>query len=127
LREVWGRISSHVGIAVGAMNKRLTREAGEAHQNKASAQDAFASRLLWRAAAFLWINPLRAARSSRLTAASFSSAEAPVARACLRAVRKAERCARLRTVAARDLRMFFLADAIFGTNYSQEFQVTGEP
>jgi hypothetical protein len=33
----------------------------------------------------------------------------------LRAVRKAERCARLRTVAARDLRMFFLAEAIFGT------------
>jgi hypothetical protein len=33
----------------------------------------------------------------------------------LSAVRKAERCARLRTVAARDLRMFFLADAILGT------------
>ena len=31
------------------------------------------------------------------------------------AVRRAERCARLRTVAARDLRMFFFADAIFGT------------
>ena len=37
------------------------------------------------------------------------------AAARLSAVRKAERCARLRTVAARDLRMFFLADAIFGT------------
>ena len=35
--------------------------------------------------------------------------------AFLSAVRRAERCARLRTVAARDLRMFFLADAIFGT------------
>jgi hypothetical protein len=33
----------------------------------------------------------------------------------LSAVRNAERCARLRTVAARDLRMFFFADAIFGT------------
>ena len=31
------------------------------------------------------------------------------------AVRNAARCARLRTVAARVLRMFFLADAIFGT------------
>ena len=31
------------------------------------------------------------------------------------AVRSAERCARLRTVAARDFRMFFFADAIFGT------------
>ena len=40
---------------------------------------------------------------------------APGAFAFLSAVRRAERCARLRTVAARDLRMFFLADAIFGT------------
>jgi hypothetical protein len=31
------------------------------------------------------------------------------------AVRSAERCARLRTVAARAFRMFFFADAMFGT------------
>ena len=35
--------------------------------------------------------------------------------AFLRAVRSAERCARLRTAAARDFRMFFSADLIFGT------------
>jgi hypothetical protein len=33
-------------------------------------------------------------------------------------VRSAERCARLRTVAARVFRMFFFADAIFGTKTS---------
>ena len=33
----------------------------------------------------------------------------------MRAVRSAERCARLRTAAARDFRMFFSADLIFGT------------
>ena len=68
----------------------------------------------------MWIRPLRAARSRRLTAASFSSDEAPAVRARLRAVRNAERCARLRTVAARDLRMFFFADAILGTNLLQD-------
>ena len=35
--------------------------------------------------------------------------------AFLSAVRSAERCARLRTAAARDFRMFFFADSIFGT------------
>jgi len=50
-----------------------------------------------------------------LTACNFTSADAPAAFAFLSAVRNAERCARLRTVAARDLRMFFFADAIFGT------------
>src|SRR5688572_17473587 len=44
-----------------------------------------------------------------------SSAVAVGALAFLSAVRSAERCARLRTVAARDFRMFFFADAIFGT------------
>ena len=53
-----------------------------------------------------------------MVAAVFCSAVASGACAFLSAVRKAERCARLRTVAARDLRMFFLADAIFGTNWS---------
>src|SRR5258708_6848756 len=49
---------------------------------------AVASRLLWRAAAFLWIRPLREARSSSFTAASFSSAFPADAR--LRAVRSAD-------------------------------------
>jgi hypothetical protein len=71
--------------------------------------------LLWRAAVFLWIKPLRAARSRSLVAASLDSAEACGSFAFLSAVRRAERCARLRTVAARDLRMFFLPDAILGT------------
>jgi hypothetical protein len=48
-------------------------------------------------------------------AASFVSAEASDALAFFNAVRSADRCARLRTVAARDLRIFFFADAIFGT------------
>jgi len=74
---------------------------------------AFASLLLWRAAAFLWISPFREARSSSLTAASFSSAEVPPV-ALLSAVRRAERWARLRIEAARDFRMFFFADAILG-------------
>lgn len=61
------------------------------------------------------MRPFRAARSSSLTAWSLASADAPGAFAFLSAVRSAERCARLRTVAARDLRMFFFAEAIFGT------------
>jgi hypothetical protein len=67
--------------------------------------------------------PFRAARSSSLTAWSFASTDAPGAWAFLRAVRSAERCARLRTVAARDLRMFFFAEAIFGTK-SPELKYT---
>ena len=77
---------------------------------------AMAIRLLWRAAAFAWMRPLRAARSSRLTAFVRSSALAVGAFAFLSAVRSAERCARLRTVAALDFLMFFFADAIFGTS-----------
>src|SRR4030095_16804248 len=65
--------------------------------------------------------PLRAARSSRLTALRRSSAVAVGAFALLSAVRSADRCARLRTVAARAFRMFFFADAIFGTSGSPEF------
>ena len=58
-----------------------------------------------------------------MTACNFTSADAPAAFAFLSAVRNAERCARLRTVAARDLRMFFFADAIFGTKTSdREFR-----
>ena len=48
-----------------------------------------------------------------------SAAVAVGALAFLSAVRSAERWARLRTVAARDFRMFFLADAIFGTKVSK--------
>ena len=73
------------------------------------------SLLLFRAALFRWMSPFRAARSSSFAAASLTSAVASGAFAFFSAVRRAERCARLRTVAARDLRMFFLADAIFGT------------
>ncbi len=61
------------------------------------------------------MRPFRAARSSNLTAWSLASTDAPGAFAFLSAVRSAERCARLRTVAVRDLRMFFFAEAIFGT------------
>lgn len=46
-------------------------------------------------------------------ARSGAGASGVVAR--LRALRSAERCARFLTVAARVFRMFFLADAIFGT------------
>jgi hypothetical protein len=70
---------------------------------------------LFLAALLGWINPFRAARSSSVVAVALASAVASGAFAFLSAVRKAERCARLRTVAARDLRMFFFADAIFGT------------
>lgn len=87
------------------------------------------SLLLFRAALFAWISPLRAARSSSRVAVSLASALAPGAFAFLSAVRNAERCARLRTVAARDLRMFFFADAIFGTNGTpkcSEIRVVGE-
>jgi hypothetical protein len=75
---------------------------------------AFAILLLWRAAAFLWMRPLREARSRSLTAASLSSAFPADAR--LRAVRSADFWARLRMAAARDFRMFFFAEARFGTN-----------
>src|SRR6185312_13945054 len=85
----------------------------------------FATWLLWRAALFAWISPLRAARSSRAVAAFFTSGVAPGALAFLTAVRSAARCARLRTAAARDLRMFFLAEAILGTKRSLKFGVIG--
>jgi hypothetical protein len=75
---------------------------------------AFAILLLWRAAAFRWINPFRDARSSSFTAANLSSALPADAR--LRAVRSADFWARLRMAAARDFRMFFFAEARFGTN-----------
>src|SRR3954470_8322281 len=78
---------------------------------------AFARRLLCLAAAFLWINPFRDARSRSLTAASFSSAFPP-ADARFSAVRSADLWARFLIAAARDLRMFFFAEAIFGTNWS---------
>src|SRR5829696_2637047 len=71
--------------------------------------------LFWRAARFLCTRPLRAARSRRLMASLRSSAVAVGALAFLSAVRSAERWARFRTVAARVFRMFFFADAIFGT------------
>jgi hypothetical protein len=44
-----------------------------------------------------------------------SAAEAEVARAFFNAERSVERCARLRAFAARDFRMFFSPEAIFGT------------
>ena len=72
---------------------------------------------------FLCTSPLRAARSSSVTAAARSSAVAVGALAFLSAVRSAERCARLRTVAARVFRMFFFADAIFGTKRSPDNSV----
>src|SRR5204862_3047732 len=75
---------------------------------------AVASLLLCRAAAFLWIKPLRAARSSSLTAACLSSGVPVDAR--LSAVRSADFWARLRTAAARDFRMFFFAEARLGTS-----------
>src|SRR5688572_18074262 len=62
------------------------------------------------------MSPFRAARSSSFTAMRRSSGVEPSAFAFLRAVRSAERWARLRTVAARDFRMFFFAEAMFGTD-----------
>src|SRR5438270_14093744 len=64
------------------------------------------------------MRPLRAARSSSFTAWSLASGVEPAACAFLRAVRIAERCARFRTCAARDLRMFLFAEAILGTESS---------
>src|SRR6476661_7876286 len=61
------------------------------------------------------MSPLRAARSRRLTALVRSSALAVGASDFLRAVRSAERCARLRMAAARDFRMSFFAERMFGT------------
>jgi hypothetical protein len=83
---------------------------------------ALASRDFWRAALFLWISPLRAERSSRLVATVFCAGVASADLAVFRAVRRAERCARLRTAAARDFRMFFLADAILGTKRSLDLR-----
>lgn len=90
----------------------MARENGRTQVAAAVAR--FASLLLWRAAAFLWIRPLRAARSSVVTASARASAVASLATAFLRAVRSAERCARLRACAARDFRIFFFAEAMFG-------------
>jgi hypothetical protein len=61
------------------------------------------------------MSPFRDARSSSLTAASFSS-EFPPEDARLSAVRSADLWARFRIAAARDFRMFFFAEAILGTN-----------
>ncbi len=54
---------------------------------------------------------------------SFSAALASDACAFFSAVRSDERWARLRAIAARDLRIFFFADAIFGTRNLQKFLV----
>src|SRR5690606_18520660 len=64
------------------------------------------------------MSPLRAARSSRVIAWRRCSSVASGALARLRAVRSAERPARLRIVAARAFRMSFLADLIFGKSIS---------
>ena len=66
------------------------------------------------------MSPLREDRSSSFTARSFASAEAPGVFAFFNAVRSAERCARLRAVAARVFLMFFFADAMFGTDDLQK-------
>lgn len=91
-------------------------DAGQAVAAAALAR--FVIRLFCRAAAFLWIRPFRAARSSNVVAIPRTSADAPSTLAFLRAVRSAERCARLRAWAARDFRIFFFAEAIFGTEDS---------
>ena len=101
-------------------------------QAAAAAFNFFAMRLFCRAAAFLWMRPLRAARSRSVVATARTSADAPSTLAFLRAVRNAERCARLRAWAARDFRMFFFAEAIFGTGNSNsenghDSPVFGEP
>ena len=78
----------------------------------------FASLDLFRAALFLWINPLRAARSSNLTAAAYAcvaSCFVPAARTRFSAVRRVERCARLTMAWRRDCRIAFLEDSKFGT------------
>ncbi len=90
------------------------REGRRSMRAARSAAYAFAKWLFCRAAAFLWISPFRAARSSNLTAARRSSALAEGAFAFFNAVRNAERWARLRAVAARVLRIFFFADSMFG-------------
>ena len=87
---------------------------------------ALAIELFCLAAAFLWISPLRAARSSKRVAACRISSLASADFAFLRAVRSSERCARLRMAAARDLRRFFLADAILGTNDLQKLRSSWE-
>src|SRR5213078_3168071 len=63
--------------------------------------------LLCRAALFLWIRPLRAARSRRTVASRRTSFDEPATMAFLSAVRSSARCARLRTSAARALRIAF--------------------
>ncbi len=75
----------------------------------------FASDDLCRAAAFAWINPFRAERSRSCTAFAFSAGLAVPDLAVLSALRRVERCARLRAVATLVLRMFFFAEAILGT------------
>ena len=94
------------------------RSMSSERQAAAAAFSFFAMRLFCRAAAFLWMRPLRAERSRSVIATARTSADAPSTLAFLRAVRSAERCARLRAWAARDFRMFFFAEAIFGTGNS---------
>lgn len=77
---------------------------------------ALASRDFWRAAAFMWMSPFRAARSRSCTAFSLSAGDDASTFAVFMAVRSVARCERLRAVAARVLRMFFFADAILGTS-----------
>ena len=61
------------------------------------------------------MSPFRAARSSAEIADFFCAAVAPLTSAFFSEVLSAERCARLRTVAVRVLRMFFAAERILGT------------
>src|SRR6185503_3181736 len=71
------------------------------------------------------MSPFRAARSSRRDAARRTSSDAPGAFAFFMAVRSSERCARLRTAAACDLRRFFSAESILGTNDLQNSSENG--
>lgn len=94
-----------MGVAPSCASWRMAATAGQ-----------LASVDLFRAALLRWMSPLRAARSSRLTAIFLSASEAVGDLAFFTAVRRVARCARLRTAAARDFRIFFFADAILGTN-----------
>ena len=77
----------------------------------------FATCDLWRAALLRWMSPLprRPVEEAGGRPSSQQEDVAAADLALLSAVRSDARCARLRTAAARDLRMFFFADAIFGT------------
>src|SRR5207249_6412524 len=105
------------GMVLRKLRRGAGRDVAYADAFSLSLFTSAARRDFCRAALFLWMSPLRAARSRTLAARAYAAAAASAvaaARTCFSAVRSDERWARLRMVRVRAWRIAFFADLIFG-------------